>query len=177
MPDVTIRPAALADAAAIGAVHVSVWRATYDDIAPQVLKDRLDTHRGAPYWSKELETLSQSSGIGDDVLVADCDGICGFVRYGSGLGITMDPWGEIKHLYVSLDQQGKGVGAQLLRAALLALKSAGVATGHLAVVKQNVPARAFYEKQGGQVAGEFLDTGPLWRSENVIMQWSLKDVQ
>lgn len=176
MPNVMIRRAKLSDAADIGAVHVSVWRATYDDIAPQALKDRLDTHRGAPYWAEELQTLLQSSGKEGGVFVAETDEICGFARYGFDSGVVSERKGEIKHLYVSLNHQGKGLGAQLLRAALLAVKSAGAATAQLAVVKQNVLARAFYEHHGGQAVGEFRDAGPLWRSENVIMQWSLRDV-
>ncbi|MEC3860707.1 hypothetical protein VK792_05375 [Mesobacterium sp. TK19101] len=43
MPDpATIRPAQLADADALGRLHMPVWRATYRDIAPQALIDKLE---------------------------------------------------------------------------------------------------------------------------------------
>jgi len=178
MPDAVIRPATLLDAKAIAQIHVSVWRATYDAFAPQSIKDHLENRRGEAYWSDELSKVFHSHGHEEGIFVAqgEGEGVCGFVRYGRASQVELEAGGEIKHLYVASDQQGQQIGAKLLRSGLLALKSAGSSMARLAVVKQNPRALAFYERHGGQTAGEFRDVGPLWRSDNVIVQWQLKDV-
>jgi hypothetical protein len=44
----------------------------------------------------------------------------------------------------------------------------GIAVG---VLKENAPARAFYEAMGGTLAATYVEPGPNWRSDNVVYAW------
>lgn len=78
---------------------------------------------------------------------------------------------EIKHLYVAQKAQGRGLGRCLLQKALSFADDPAVPGIALAVVRQNSPARQFYQRLGGTEIGQFTDPGPLWRSENIVLAW------
>ena len=39
------------------------------------------------------------------------------------------------------------------------------------MLAENLPARAFYEAQGGKLIASYVDPGPNWRSDNVVYAW------
>lgn len=51
---VVVRAAAIADAAAMGRVHVLSWQAAYPKLMPQDYLDRLDVDRRADHWRQVL---------------------------------------------------------------------------------------------------------------------------
>jgi GNAT superfamily N-acetyltransferase len=65
--------------------------------------------------------------------------------------------GEIGAIYVLRSHQGRGVGRSMMAAMLHALSVAGHNAAYLWVLRQNDPARAFYEKLGGVIVGEKVD--------------------
>jgi ribosomal protein S18 acetylase RimI-like enzyme len=77
--------------------------------------------------------------------------VIGYVTFGQGdqEGFA----GEIAMLYVSPEFQGHGVGAHLMRSALLGLEDAGFHWVHIWVVEKNAAARAFYEGHGLRADG------------------------
>jgi len=146
---ISVRRAALADAAAIGAVHVAAWRSTYPGILPDSYLARLSPTRLAHHYRAAI-------GSGATVIVAAARGpgprIVGFTTAGParmpGLGD-----GEVETLYVLDDYREQGVGRRMLRAAAAELAADGCGSAFLWVLRNN-PSRWFYRHLGGQAAAE-----------------------
>ena len=142
---ITVRRARLADAAAIGAVHVAAWRSAYPGILPDPYLSRLSPMRQARHYEAAIAG-------GASVIVAAPDSgsprLVGFTTAGrarvSGLGD-----GEIETLYVLDDWRDLGVGRALLRAAAKDLAAHGCRSAFLWVLRDN-PSRFFYQHLGGQ---------------------------
>jgi len=167
---VRIRPAVPADAEGIAALHVEVWRDTYRHLAPADAIRLLDQTRRLPQWQAILDPLHSDTGA----LVAEVAGQpVGVIAHGPARHPALRAATEIKHLYVHRKAQGSGVGRALLMAAFGWLRDGNCPEVALAVVHQNTKARAFYRRMGGRECGTFVDPGPLWRSENVVVAWSL----
>jgi len=137
-----IRPAVVADAAAITEVHLGGWLAAYRGIMPDDLLDNLDFEARRARWHDNLANGSRS-------LVDEHDGV---VRGFSGYGPCRDPdkagAGEVYALYVGQQWWGQEVGEALLDAAVEGLRREGYAEFVLWVLRDNARARRFYEKQG-----------------------------
>ncbi|MEL7255102.1 MAG: GNAT family N-acetyltransferase [Pseudomonadota bacterium] len=158
---VTIRRARADEAEALAHLHVSVWRETYRDYAPAEAIRLLDEARRLPYWIKAIaEGAVFVADGGHDPL--------GVVSFGPSEHAAFGGRVEIKHLYVARTAQGMGLGRRLLKTVLSEAAPDGVA---LAVVRQNEAARRFYAQLGGVERGAFIDPGPLWRSENIVVAW------
>ena len=160
------------DAAAIAALHVAVWRQTYATLAPPEALARLDEAHRLRAWSTLLAQPDPRRRIR---LAKQGAELVGFVACGPPadptFGPQFGPCGEIKHLYVRADARRSGLGGQLLNDARRALADAGFDGAGLGVVRQNLPARAFYQRLRGTEAGDFTDPGPLWRSAMVLVIW------
>lgn len=68
--------------------------------------------------------------------------------------------GEFNAVYVLRSHQGRGVGRSIMRAMAKKLAAQGHVAASLWVLRENKPARAFYEKLGGVIVGEKLDQRP-----------------
>ena len=89
--------------------------------------------------------------------------ILSVVGYGSVLGICHiseardrdnKVWGEVVAIYLLPEIWGSGQGSELLRYALGKLKKNGFRNICLWVMKGNIRARKFYEKNGFQISGK-----------------------
>ncbi len=146
---ISVRPAELGDATAIGAVHVAAWRSTYPGILPDTYLARLSPTRLALQYRAAI-------GSGATVMVAATRGagprIVGFATAGAartpGLGD-----GEIETLYVLDDFREQGVGRRILQASAAALAVRGCNSVFVWVLREN-PSRWFYRRLGGQTAAE-----------------------
>lgn len=158
---IAIRRARPADAAAIGAVHVSAWRTTYPVILPNDYLSRLSPRRQAANYEAAIR-----NGLG--VFVATASGmdtgqaggpprVVGYVTCGparrtsdnaAGLGD-----GEIETLYVMDDWRERGLGRRLMRAAAAHLAASECNSAFVWVLRDN-PSRWFYERLGGKAAAE-----------------------
>lgn len=160
-PSIILRRAQVGEAEVLAKLHVSVWRETYRDYAPDKAIQTLDETRRLPYWAQAT--------VSEGVWVADDGGeVLGVISFGPSQHEAFGGRVEIKHLYVALNAQGQGVGRRLLEKALELCAPGGVA---LAVVRQNTTARSFYARLGGVECGAFSDPGPLWLSENIVVAW------
>ena len=160
-PPIILRRAEVGEANVLAKLHVSVWRETYRDYAPEQAIRTLDETRRLPYWTKAI-----ASG---GVWVADAgDSVLGVISFGPSQHEAFGGRAEIKHLYVALNAQGQGVGRRLLEKALERCAPDSVA---LAVVRENAAARRFYARLGGVECGALTDPGPLWRSANIVVAW------
>jgi ribosomal protein S18 acetylase RimI-like enzyme len=168
MPELSIRSAKLADAQAIGDFHVKVWRHTYRDLAPAESYVVLDEAYRGKRWTKKLSSPEP----GQLVLIAEIAGR--IVGIGSA-GLPSEPIfagrGEIKFLYIDPDFQRRGVGRALLSRLATHLKAMQFQGAALSVVKGNDSALAFYTALHGRPMGKFIDPGPIWRSDNLVLVW------
>lgn len=153
---ISIRAVTLRDAAAIAAVHVASWRETYPGLMPDAMLSGLSVSDRTERWA---HILVHALAHGDvSVFVAERDGdLVGFASGGGqreqdffAAGFT----GEISAIYVLGNAQGRGVGRSLMAAVALALHDQGRQGGSLWVLRENQPARRFYEHLGGEVIGE-----------------------
>jgi ribosomal protein S18 acetylase RimI-like enzyme len=163
-----IRPARPDEAERLAALHVAVWRKTYRDIASPEAFAQLDETRRLPYWTKAVHTDQEDAGV----LVAEVSGnIVGVVSFGPSAHEAFEGRMEIKHIYVSYDAHGHGIGRRLLEAVLNREGPGGSVGTALAVVRENDQARRFYQRMGGVEIATFIDPGPLWRSDNIVVAW------
>lgn len=156
-----IRRARLADAAAIGDVHVAAWHSAYPGILPESYLAGLSSVRQAAHYDAAIRSrkgsvhVATASGI--DVPAGSAPRIVGFST--AGLGRWFDRSGqaladgEIETLYVLDDWRDRGLGRRLLRAAANSLAEAGCRSVFLWVLRDN-PSRWFYQRLGGQPAAE-----------------------
>jgi len=152
----------------IAKLHVDVWRQTYRDIAPPAAYAALDEQRRYDMWSGKLS----DSDYHLHILVAENEGeIVGMGAAGRPSESIFGPRAEIKHLYIQQGFKRRGIGRRILSDIASLMKDSGYNAAALSVVKGNEPAELFYRAQKGRVIGEFIDPGPIWRSQNIVYAW------
>jgi GNAT superfamily N-acetyltransferase len=150
---ISVRRARPADAAAIGAIHVAVWRTTYPGLLPSAYLARLSAARQAAHYEQAIR-----GDVGVYVATAAAEdagraaAVVGFVTAAP----TRSRWsgnrlaeGEIETLYVLDDWHDRGLGRRLVGAAAGHLAAAGCRSVFLWVLRDN-PSRWFYERLGGR---------------------------
>lgn len=114
--DVSARIAWAEDAAAIAAVQVRAWRASYADLLPAEVLSTLDTDEIADGWRL---ALARPEDARNRVLVAlERNLVTGFVVTGPATDPDCDPvsTGELTDLTVDPHKRGVGHGSRLLQA-------------------------------------------------------------
>ena len=118
--ELTVRPAAAADLAAIEQLVLEVGREVYGHLF------RGDVPRPEGNWTGSLVAEERGRIVG--VMVAD------------------DDW--IEDLWIARDHRRRGVGSRLLAAGERLIAARGHTIAHLRVVAENERARRFYAAQG-----------------------------
>lgn len=138
-----IREATAEDAALISRLIAASWRGAYQDLIDPVYLARLPEE----YWLPSMRAwLAGGRMYG---YIAESDGqAVGCIIYGRGRDESHADWGEIVSLYVLPDCMSRGVGTQLLTAALDALQDDGFKQTYLWAIDGNTQADAFYRKRG-----------------------------
>jgi ribosomal protein S18 acetylase RimI-like enzyme len=132
-----IRRAQDSDLPFIAAVQADSWRETYSDVLPGAyLADKLAGDLDRHWRAVEIQS-------GDIVLVAEEDGIVGFIA----VWCRPDPF--IDNLHVKQSQRSKRIGSTLMTAAARQLVRQGHRSAYLWVVESNERAIRFYERLGG----------------------------
>jgi ribosomal protein S18 acetylase RimI-like enzyme len=140
---VTVRPATVADAPAMGRLHVRAWQAAYRGHMPDDYLDGLRASERAAGWERVLRR-ERHRGV---VLVAEQAGeVTGFAN----VGPAEDPVGagELYAINVDPAHWGTGTGRALLLAAQAELARLGFDETVLWVLPANARARRFYEIAG-----------------------------
>ncbi len=157
---VTIRHAQPFDHGSIAAVQTESWRDAYAGVLPKEYlagQLALDLER---HWSRvDIQP-------GDVVLVAEEDGIVGFVA------VWCRPEPFVDNLHVKPPQRSKGVGSELMRAAARELISQDQTTASLWVLESNHRALRFYERLGGVCTGRATKNHFGHELESVRIVWS-----
>ncbi|GGP24665.1 GNAT family N-acetyltransferase [Silvimonas amylolytica] len=136
-----IRPANVADAPAIAAIHIAAWQAAYKQIIEPGFLASMNLEARIQRWQHNLT-------CGSGYLVSTLDHeLTGWVGYGADNEVPPD-CGAIRGLYIAPAHWRDGHGQALLAAALQALRQQGWRHAGLVVLQANQMARAFYEKHG-----------------------------
>lgn len=140
-----VRRAAVADAAAIAAVHTGTWQAAYEHVFGAERLAGLDADRRRAGWERSLAA-------GETVFLAEDDGrVVAFVSVGPSR--ELEGVGELYAIYAVPEAWGSGAGPALMRTGLEALRDAGYAEAILWVLEDNPRARRFYEREGWTLDG------------------------
>jgi ribosomal protein S18 acetylase RimI-like enzyme len=146
-----IRPATKDDAAEIARVHVATWRSAYRGLLPD---DFLASLSEAHYTDRWRRVIGDGS---NRVFVVDAgrrppgakDGVTGFASGGHERAGETGFAGELYALYVLEEAQRRGHGRALVHAVAGALRQLHLPDMIVWVLRDNGPARAFYERLGG----------------------------
>ncbi|MBG0811622.1 GNAT family N-acetyltransferase [Methylosinus sp. H3A] len=154
----SIRVATAEDAPTLAALNLACWRETYEGLLPAetfaalTLEERLDHWRG----------VFQTSGA-RVALVLDPGGeAVGFTQWRAHefvLGGRLGRGGEICAIYLRRSAQRRGLGRRLMRLMAQEMRASGCKWASLVVLRENLPARRFYEAMGGRRFGRELS----WR--------------
>lgn len=152
---VEIRAAVSDDCDAIATVSVAVWREAYRGLMPDSLLDGLSVPARAALWHRVLETDPPVA-----LLVAEDPpgGLVGFAAGGPRRGDLLMTDGEVYAIYVLRAAQARGIGHGLMRAVARELRARGVRSLGLWTPRDNAPARRFYERLGGAVVAEKVES-------------------
>ena len=139
-----VRRADAADAAAIANVHVASWRTTYRGLLPDDFLASLSEAHYAERWRRTLDDA------GNRVYVAEnADGVIGFASGGRERAGETGFSGELYAIYLLRDAQGHGHGRRLVDAVVGGLRELALKDMIVWVLRENAPARRFYERLGG----------------------------
>ncbi len=141
-----IRRARPSDAAAIGRIHVDVWRNAYAGILPDQALAALSDVRQAAAYERMIH-------VGHLVLVAQPRGADAPVGFATAGHARSGPKGagEVETLYVQDDWRERGIGRRLLTGAARRLASTPYECRSLLLwVLSDNPSRWFYERLGGR---------------------------
>src|SRR5216684_9207402 len=139
-----IRAATLTDASAIARVHVASWRSTYDGLLPNEFLTSLSEASYEERWKRVI-------GEGTSMVYVAEDGaeVVGFASGGRERAGEKGYDGELYAIYVLDVAQRRGFGRELVRAMVEGLRELGLGNMIIWVLRDNRPAREFYERLGG----------------------------
>jgi ribosomal protein S18 acetylase RimI-like enzyme len=139
-----IRPALPVDAAEIARVHVDSWRTSYRGL---LADDFLESLSEAGYTERWRRVIGD--GMSRVFVVEEPEGIVGFASGGRERAGESGFEGELYAIYIVAGSQRLGHGRELVRAMAAALRDIGLSDMIVWVLRDNVPAREFYERLGG----------------------------
>jgi ribosomal protein S18 acetylase RimI-like enzyme len=140
------------DSLAVATIHTLAWQKAYKGIVDQNFLDSLDVQKRAMNWKKGIETNDPAI-----IRLVSCNEnhISGFACGLENRTKTELPDcdAELWAIYVHPDYMNQGFGKALVDQFKEDLRSTGKTRFCIWVLKANLPARRFYEKQGGVLAG------------------------
>jgi len=163
-----IFPAGPDDAEALAQVHVTSWRETYRGLLPDSFLDRMSVPVNARRFSKSLVTPAEHE---ITLAAADRHGLVGYVAGGPSRTRLVGE-AEVTTLYVLRPHQGHDLGRRLLTAAARVFADQGARSLMISVLRDNIPARGFYEHLGGQADAARKEPGPGGVTYEVSYRWA-----
>lgn len=139
-----VRRAEIADASAIASVYVDTWRTAYRGLLPDDFLDALSHEGYEERWRRSLAAETTRT----YVAVAGHD-VVGFASGGRERAGEDGFGGELYAIYVTHDEQRRGHGRKLVEATARGLRELGLNDMIVWVLRDNHPARLFYERLGG----------------------------
>jgi ribosomal protein S18 acetylase RimI-like enzyme len=144
-----VRQAKREDSAAIARVHVASWRTTYRGLLPDDFLASLNEEHYTERWTRVIGEGSSRVFVVEEQRRSSDDEIVAFASCGRERAGESSFAGELYAIYVLDSAQRQGHGRELVRAAAGALKEMKLADMIVWVLRDNAPARRFYERLGG----------------------------
>lgn len=148
MKDIIIRNATIDDAEKIADIKIKGWQTAYRGIVEDDYLDNMDRE-------KEIEKRRNNIDKGVNIIVAESNneivGFCLFRNFNNYPEKYPNADCEISALYVTSKLKRNGIGRKLMLYVIELLKSKNKKRMILGCLKDNFPARVFYEKMGGKV--------------------------
>jgi ribosomal protein S18 acetylase RimI-like enzyme len=143
--DLVIRDAVVADADAMGRLHVRAWQSAYRGVMPDEYLDGLQVNDRVEMWRARLSRSDLPP-----LLIASVVGaVVGFAAFGAEHTTSSPPsCGELYAMNLDPDFWGQGIGRVLLGRVTEGLQAMGYDEAVLWVVPENERARALYESEG-----------------------------
>ena len=143
--DLMIRDALVADARAMGRLHVRAWQSAYRGVMPDEYLDGLVAEERVEMWHSRLSR----SDLHPLLVAVVAEVVVGFAAFGAENAPTAPiSCGELYAMNLDPDHWGRGIGRVLLRGVTERLISMGYEEAVLWVVPENERARALYESEG-----------------------------
>jgi len=139
-----IRAATVSDAPAIARVHVASWLSTYRGLLPDDFLESLSETNYAERWKRVI-----TEGASKVVVAEDGSDVVGFASGGRERAGEQGFEGELYAIYVLDNAQRRGLGRELVRSMVDGLRELGLTNMIIWVLRDNRPARDFYERLGG----------------------------
>ena len=139
-----IRAATTSDAAPIARVHVASWLSTYRGLLPDDFLESLSETNYTERWRRVI-----SEGASRVFVAEDGAEVVGFASGGRERAGERGYEGELYAIYVLDSAQRRGFGRELVRATVDGLRELGLGNMIIWVLRDNHPAREFYERLGG----------------------------
>jgi ribosomal protein S18 acetylase RimI-like enzyme len=161
MDETAIRRARAGDAAAIAVVHVAAWRETYAGLVPDGMLSALSVEERTGRWHRILTAPDPWMESAAFVAVGAAQDVLGFGSCGRQplADLVADGFaGEFSALYVLAAHQRRGLGRRLMALMAQDLVERGLRGAALWVLRENLPARRFYEALGARVVGQRIET-------------------
>ena len=171
--EIRIREADPIDAGAIARVHVDTWRTAYAGILPAEFLAGLSYADREQMWQQDLTADRPATSM----LVAETHGgeIVGFAYGAPEREGNLLYRGELFAIYVLKGHQRRCVGRRLFSAMARHFISQDIDSMLLWVLKDNHPARQFYESMGGEYVGEKIIT--IGRTDLVEVAYGWKAIE
>ncbi len=157
---VKIKLAKASDAESISNIYAASWKVAYRGMLPQKYLDELRSD----FWTLAFHNWLDNNTLKAALFYENSVPV-GCIAFGKSRDDRVANWGEIVALYIHPECFRKGYGQKLLRTALLAMNEEGFTNCFLWVLRENINARRFYEKNGFrcnydeykcEIAGELL---------------------
>jgi ribosomal protein S18 acetylase RimI-like enzyme len=139
-----VRPAEVSDAAAIARVHVATWRSTYRGLLPEEFLTSLDVRGYTDRWRRIVADSTSRVYVAENA-----QGVIGFASGGRERAGEGAYSGELYAIYILEEAQGRGHGRRLVQAVVNGLRDLELPDMIVWVLRENAPARRFYERLGG----------------------------
>ena len=141
-----IRAATLADAEAIGRIHLASWQAAYRGVLPDALLDGLDL---AERIARRRAALAAPAPESRDWVIVEADDVIGWASTGPARDDDLDPASyELYAIYLAPAQVGTGAGRALMTHALADAGTRGYDEMTMWVLSGNARALRFYAAAG-----------------------------
>ncbi|MFN3512418.1 MAG: GNAT family N-acetyltransferase [Phenylobacterium sp.] len=160
-------PAGPDDALDLARLHVASWRETYRGLLPE---DYLAAMSPEAQARRFYTALMQPEPTDATLVAANRAGLVGYASGGrSRQGLPGEA--EIATLYVLRAAQGRGLGRRLVQGLARVFAANGAASLTISVLRDNLPARRFYEHLGGLPDVPRREPGPGGVVAEVSYRW------
>ena len=157
MTTLDIKQATYEDAQTIAEIHVRAWRQTYAGLLPKNLLDGLSVKRRVASWRDLLDGTNNPGGTTVFITTDTKGEVAGFGSFGRQRDDELKAKGfdgEFETIYLLDGAKRQGIGRRLMMTMAVSMLDAGYRGAALWVLRENDPARRFYEAMGGVIVGE-----------------------